>query len=165
MRTVRTVLVLAIALAIAAPALAQKKERPPREKKAPKCPAMAMMERMSENLNLTPDQKAKIEAIAKEFGPKMAEAQKKTDVLTPEQKKAMQDAGKAAKEAGKKGKEARDAVDAAVKITDDQKAKMNEARKELGVIQKEMREQFMTVLTPEQKEQFKPKKREKKEKK
>ena len=49
-------------------------------------------------------------------------------VLTADQKKARDDAVKAAKDAGKKGPEVLRAARAAVKLTDDQKAKMKEDR-------------------------------------
>ena len=53
----------------------------------------------------------------------------KTDILTPEQKKAGDDARKVAKEAGKKGKELTQAVADAEKVTDEQKAKLKDADK------------------------------------
>jgi len=127
------------------------------EKKAPPCPAAQRIERMTQGLTLTDDQKAKFAELAKEFGPKLMDAMKKTDVLTPEQKKAQADARKAAKEAGKQGKELTEAVMAATKITDDQKAKQAEARKEMSALEKGFAEKARAVLTPEQKDELKKK--------
>ena len=51
-------------------------------------------------------------------------------LLTDEQKTAEKDARKAAKDAGKTPAESRKAVDEALKLTDDQKAKMKDLQKQ-----------------------------------
>ena len=146
MRTVQTVLMVALVLAIASPMLAAEKKQ---ELKAPPCPAAQMVERMTAGLALTAEQKSKLEPVCKELGPKMIDLTKKmADVLAPEQKKAQAEARKAAKAAGKTGKEAYDAVMAAVKLTDEQKAKQVEPRKEMGELEKCLREKVMAILTP-----------------
>lgn len=156
MRSARVVLTLAVALLMASPLLAgPKKGGEKKEKKAPQCPAAQRIEKMVAGLTLADDQKAKIGEIGKEFGPKLAEVMKKMDVLTPEQKKAKADAAKAAKAAGKKGKEAQAAIDAAVNLTEEQKAKIAEAKKEMAPLEKDLCEKVTAVLTPEQKEQLK----------
>ena len=147
-------MMVALALAITSPMLAAEKKR---EQKAPPCPAAQRVERMTEGLTLTADQKSKLEPVCKELGPKMMDAMKKMDVLTPEQKKAQAEAMKAAKGAGKTGKEAHDAVAAAVKLTDEQKATQKEVRKEMGDLEKCLREKVKAILTPEQQEQLKAK--------
>ena len=96
----RMVLTLAVALLIASPVLAAPKKG---EKKAV-CPAAQAVDQMTRGLTLTDDQKAKLDSIKKEFGPKLTEAMKALDVLTPEQKQAGKDAAKAAKAAGKKAR-------------------------------------------------------------
>ncbi len=161
MRAVRYVLVLALVLAISAPLMAQEKDR----KKGGKRPKAAAREGFTvvpkqwlEGLELTAEQKEKLEELNKEYGPKLKEARAKMDgIVTDEQKKARAEAMKAAKEAGKKGKELREAVDAAVQLTDEQKAKMAEVKKAMGPLQREIREKFMALLTPEQKEVIKEK--------
>jgi Spy/CpxP family protein refolding chaperone len=110
---------------------------------------------MTKSLTLTDAQKAKFADIEKEFGPKLVAAQKACDVLTPEQKKAREDAAKTAKTAGKSGKEIHQAADAAVKLTDDQKAKQADAKKQAEALRKELREKVVGVLTQEQKDQIK----------
>ena len=142
MQKVRTVLMVGLALVIAAPMLAAVKKA----HKAPPCPAAQRVEKMTEGLTLTDEQKSKLDAVCKELGPKMMDAMKKGDVLTPEQKKAQAEARNAAKAAGKTGKEAHDDVAAAVKVTDEQKAKQGEARKEMGGLEKCLREKVMAVL-------------------
>ena len=107
---------------------------------------------MLAGLEISDDQKAKLGEIQKEFGPKLLEAMKAMDgILTPEQKQARAEAGKAARDAGKKGKEMADAVEAALKLSDDQKAKFTEARKQMGEIEKGLRAKVTEVLTAEQK--------------
>lgn len=169
MRFSRVALSLALALLIALPLVAgEGKKGGKKVEKKPPTPACDMVKKMTEGLNLSDEQSKKLEAIGKEFDPKILDARKKMDVLTPEQKKAQAAAAKEAKAAGKKGKEAAEAVNAAVKMTDEQKAKQADARKEAGAIEKGLREQVMSVLTQEQKDQIKakaPKKGEKKEKK
>ena len=159
MRTVRTVLFLGAALLLACPWLmaADKCKDPPKGKKAPQCPAAQRVDKMTEGLTLTDDQKAKLGELKKEFGPKLMDAMKKSDVLTPEQKKACGEAMKAAKAAGKDKKEVMQAGEAAAKISDEQKAKMAEAKKALAPLEKELREKAMAVLTSEQQELVKKK--------
>ena len=113
--------------------------------------------RVTAGLTLTAEQKAKMDELCKDLGPKLMTIMKKMDTLTPEQKKAQAEAMKAARDAGKKGKEAADAVAAALKLTDEQKAKQAEMRKEMAPLEKELREKVMAVLTSEQKEQLKKK--------
>jgi Spy/CpxP family protein refolding chaperone len=107
---------------------------------------------MLKGLNLTDDQKAKVKALRKEYGPKFHAAA--DSILTDEQKTARADAIKAAKAEGKKGPELRKAAMQAVKLTDDQKAKMKEAVKPLN---KEVKDKLMAILTQEQKDQLKQK--------
>jgi Spy/CpxP family protein refolding chaperone len=152
----RTLLVLSVALLVACPALAGPKHKG--QKKAD-APAAKAVDQMTKNLTLTEEQKTKLDGIKKEYDPKLAAAQKATEVLTPEQKKAGQEAQKAAKAAGKKGKEAKQAVEDAQKVTPEQKTKMADAQKQLKAVTQELRDKVLSVLTPEQKDQLKPKKR------
>lgn len=113
-------------------------------------------------IELTDDQKTKLEELKKEHEPKLTEAFEKRDgVLTAEQKKARADAQKAAKSAGKKGKDAKAAVDAAVSLTEEQKKNLAEAEKSLGELQKTVRGKIQELLTPEQREAIAKAKKEK----
>jgi Spy/CpxP family protein refolding chaperone len=118
----------------------------------PKHHGMAGPFEMLKGLDLTADQKAKVKEVGKEFHSKMKAAA--DSILTDEQKKARDEAIKSAKDAGKKGREIQKAAREAVKLTDEQKAKMKDAMKPVA---KEIRDKLMAILTPEQKEQLKQK--------
>ena len=128
-----------------APAVAaDKKKKAPIAVKVPK------------GIELTADQKTKLDALNKEFGPKLAECRKKAaSIITADQKKARAEATKKAKADGKKGKELRAAANTAVAITADQKAQQTECKKAMGALNKEVRTQFAALLTDEQKAKIK----------
>ena len=135
-----------LAVAFVAPAVAadKKKKKAPTAVKVPK------------SIELTADQKTKLDALNKEFGPKLAECRKKAaSIITADQKKARAEATKKAKADGKKGKELRAAANAAVAITADQKAQQAECKKAMGALNKEIRTQFAALLTDEQKAKIK----------
>lgn len=160
MKSLRYVLLPALVLALAIPVMAQEKAKHGRKKAGQKAGRQAQIlnPALLKALNLTEEQTAKLKAIGEEVKDQLQEARKAVmGILTEEQKKARQEAEKAAKEAGKAGKELRAAVDAAVQLTDEQKTKMQEARKKLAAVQKEIVEKLMPVLTPEQQETVKSK--------
>jgi Spy/CpxP family protein refolding chaperone len=158
MRVLRVVLVLLVALVIASPVLAQEKKRGKKGERGGARGAFDPMARLLEGLDLTDEQKAKVAEVRKEFGPKLAEFQKKSDgILTDEQKKDRAEAMKEAKSAGKSPRESYQAVQEAMKLTDEQKSQMREIGKERGGVEKEMRSKIMEILTPEQREQVEKK--------
>ena len=134
-----------LTVAFVAPAVAaDKKKKTPVAIKVPK------------SIELTADQKTKLDALNKEFGPKLAECRKKAaSIITADQKKARAEATKKAKADGKKGKELRAAANAAVAITADQKTQQAECKKAMGALNKEIRTQFAALLTDEQKAKLK----------
>jgi Spy/CpxP family protein refolding chaperone len=100
-----------------------------------------------EELDLTDAEVAKIMEIRKEFHPKIEKAMQGLEgLLTAEQKKARLEA----LEAGKNRKE----VIASLKLTDDQKAKLEAACKEVGTLVREELEKMRDVLTEGQKEKI-----------
>jgi Spy/CpxP family protein refolding chaperone len=114
------------------------------------------VDRMLKAVTLTDEQKAKVADLKKEYEPKFKElGQKMKGVLTPEQKTARVEAAKAAREAGKSRQDVRAAAEAAMKMTDQQKAKLAEVRKANMSLGKEFRDKVVGLLTPEQKEQLK----------
>jgi Spy/CpxP family protein refolding chaperone len=117
-------------------------------------PYWQAIDRYLKPVTLTDEQKSKLEDLKKEYAPKLKEAYAKEDVLTPEQKKAGQDAQKAAKAAGKKGQDLKAAVADAVKKTDDQQKKEDEARKARTAVQNDMHKRIVALLTPEQRAQI-----------
>ena len=112
--------------------------------------------RVPKGIELNEDQRAKVEALNKEFGPKLAACRKEAaGVISADQKKARSEAMKAAKAAGKKGKEMRAAAEAASKVTEDQKQQLARCKKDMGALQKEIRSQLAGILTDEQKAKLK----------
>lgn len=101
---------------------------------------------------LTDEQKAKLDELKKEHGPKLAEIQKKLDeVLSAEQKQARKDAQAKAKTDNLKGKDAQAAVMAALKLTDEQKTKYEAAQAEMREAAGKVRAKIAEFLTDEQK--------------
>ena len=97
--------------------------------------------------------------------PKLVELNKKAGtIITPEQRKARSAASKKAKADGKKGKAARAAVNAAVKLSAEQKKALAEVNKARQVVIRAARAKFVEILTDEQKAKL-PKKKGKKKKK
>ena len=89
--------------------------------------------------------------MQKQYAPKLKDlAQTRDNVLTADQKKARQDAIKAARAAGKRGPEVREAIQAAMKLTDAQKAKLADAQKASRTLNKEIMDKVNQVLTPDQ---------------
>ena len=135
-----------LAVAFVAPAVAADKKK----KKAP------IAVKVPKGIELTADQKTKLDALNKEFGPKLAECRKKAaSIITADQKKARAEATKKAKADGKKGKELRAAVNAALAITADQKTKQAETKKAMAALNKQIKTQFAALLTDEQKAKLK----------
>ena len=107
-------------------------------------------------LDLTDAEMAKIGEIRKEFRPKIAKAMEGLrGILTDAQKKTREDA----LAAGKSRKEVMEAL----KLTDDQKTKVEAIGKELATLVREEMEQVGDVLNAEQKEKLQDVKDERKE--
>lgn len=159
LKTLNVLFALAVSLVVAGNLMAADKEKKPRpDGRHAQFSQFPMIERLAnvKGLNLTDDQKTKLEALKKEYQPKNKEARAKLDsIVTDEQKKARDEAMKAAKAAGKKGREVFEAGRAAMKFTDEQKTKMQEAFKAMGELRKEINGKVMNVLTPEQKDLLK----------
>lgn len=150
------ILVLAI-LVLAASAESQAKEKKAKKVKPAAVPAAF---KLPAGITLSAEQQAKLDEIKTEFATRLADAQKKVDdVYTDEQKAARMAAREEAAAAGKKGKELRQAVAAAVTLTDEQRPKLTAAEKELKQLNKEARKQVLGLLTAEQKQQLPAKKK------
>ena len=142
--TILTACFMTVAFVAPAVAADKKKKKAPTAVKVPK------------SIELTAGQKTKLDALNKEFGPKLAECKKKANsIITADQKKARAEATKKAKADGKKGKELRAAANAAVAITADQKAQQAECNKAMKALNKEIRTKFAALLTDEQKAKIK----------
>ena len=156
MKMGRQLFVLVMALLIASPLMAQEPKKAA-AKKTPPCPAAQRIEQWTKGLSLTDEQKAKLDPVKKEFGPKLMDLMKKREaIFTAEQKQARGEALKAAAKEGKKGHDFYAAGEAAVTLSEEQKPKVAEVKKEIGQVEKDFScAALMDVLTPEQQEQVK----------
>ena len=159
MKTVRSVLAVVVCVAIAGAVLAA--EGQPGGRRGQGGPGRgfgdpsARIDFMVRGLDLTDAQKGKIEDIKKEFGPKLKAAQEKQDsILTDEQKKVRAEEFRKAREAGQGFQNLRETIEKALKLTDEQKKKMDEARKAAQELNDALREKIWSVLTPEQKKKM-----------
>ena len=82
-------------------------------------------------VELTEDQQAQVVELRKKYTPQLVEIQRKhSSIFTDEQRQSQREALLAAREAGKQGREFREIVDAAVKLTDEQKEKQSTIQRE-----------------------------------
>jgi len=103
---------------------------------------------------LPADVTEKANKVVADHADKIAAAQAKVDaVYTAEQQTAKRTAQKAAKDAGKKGKEATAEVEAAMKLTAEQKTKLEAATKELTAATTARNDALRAVLSAAQQEQ------------
>ncbi|NQT12284.1 MAG: hypothetical protein HQ582_06030 [Planctomycetes bacterium] len=164
MRTVRILLAVTIALLLTVPAMAaqeKKKKKAAPVKLSPTAQVFLRMDRLHtalEEMDLTAEQQEKRKQIREEHGPKMREVvDKLVDVLTEEQKDAAKASAAEAKAAGKKGRALFVAVEASLKLTDEQKEKMDKLTPELTTCQQKLARAVRGVLTPEQKKELREK--------
>jgi len=163
MKLGRVLMTLAVAALVTMPASAQQQKQKKRGGMQLSAPARALaridkLHKSMEGMELSDDQKAAINKIHEELGPKM----KKTldalkEVLTEEQQEAVEQAAKKAKEAGKEGWQFFRAVDAAFKPTDEQKPKIEKLGKQLNQLQLGVTKKIMAVLNDDQKDVLKKK--------
>jgi len=163
MKRVKIVAAMAIALAVVAVAVAQDKKGEGKSRLTSTSRAFLRFERLRtavEGLDLSAEQKEKLGKIREELGPKMKEIHDKlveSASLTEEQKNAGAEAMKQAKEAGKKGREFFESLEAAIKLTPEQKEKMAKVDSEITALYKEHAAKAMEILTPEQQTKVKEK--------
>lgn len=149
----RTILLFALVAAVAAPAMAQnkKKGKKKRGRKGRRNVALVFRLPRAVTATLTADQKSKLQAINKEYRPKLLELRKKQgEVLTAEQKATLAKAVE-----GKKGRERGAALRAARKsitLSSDQKKQQAALRKQERALRAEINKKVNSVLTDEQKE-------------
>jgi hypothetical protein len=138
MKSFSKVMLFALLILITVPAVAQKTAKP-----SAKGAANPLLKAVGE-LELTPEQKTKIDAAAKEFNDSMTALRK--EGLTQALNKKQADAMKAARDAGKKGPTLADDVLASLDITDEQKGLLKKARD----IQAKMQKSLAAALTETQ---------------
>ncbi|MCC9605890.1 hypothetical protein LOC68_20650 [Blastopirellula sp. JC732] len=142
---VRTSLILTFAVLVALPVLAA--DKPEKKEKKAKPGANAGVFALVSKIELTDKQKEQVAALKKEFGSKLAEANKAV-ALTDEQKEARKTATQEVKDKGLKGKEAREYIAGKVNLSSEQQ----EAQKEVAALTGVVRTKLIAILTPEQKE-------------
>jgi Spy/CpxP family protein refolding chaperone len=148
-------LVLALSLLFVADVSAQTRERRRGSRQGGR-PNFSRVDMMVFGLTLTDEQKAKVAELKKEYDPKFTENMTKSQgVLTDEQKKARREAAQKARADGKNRKEMQEAIDAAVKLTPEQKKTQEELKKAGEALTKEVQAKVDSILTAEQKEQQK----------
>ncbi|MCH9023025.1 MAG: hypothetical protein IID32_09720 [Planctomycetes bacterium] len=144
MKTVaKMLLVVLMAVLVAMPAAAadRKKGKGKGNRKAHAGAAFQLPKKIS----LSDEQKSQLADIKTKYASKLKDAVAKVS-LTKEQKQARGAAYKQAKADGKKGKQIREAVHAAIKLTDDQK----QAQAEVGALRREIHKAVRGILTDEQ---------------
>jgi hypothetical protein len=157
----RTVVALSVAavLTIGGRAEDKKKAAP---KKDPYAGFFSFSKMVASKLALTNDQKAKLNDLRKEYTPKLEEADAKiSKIMTPERRKAAADAAKEAKAAGKKGKDLAAAVQAALKLSQEEQDQLKQANQARGKLVSEIVKKKMALLTDEQKALLRPKPKDK----
>ena len=161
MKTVRTVLALVVCVAMVGTLAAAEGRKA--EGRGPGGPGggrgfgdpTARIDFMVRGLELTNAQKASIEEIEKEFGPKLKAAQEKQDsILTEDQKKARAEVFQKARDSGEGFQNMRENIEKALNLTDAQKKDMDAARKASEELNKALMDKVTSVLTPEQKEKL-----------
>jgi hypothetical protein len=152
---VRTVVALSLVVLLAAFARAEDKKAGKKKPKKEPAPAISFPKK----IKLDEKQQAALTALNAEYGPQLkALNMRENKILTPERRKAGNQAAKAAKAEGKK---VGPAVEAAWKLSAEEKTQLKEIRTERGKLNKEINKKKMALLTAEQKEQLKAKQKKK----
>jgi Spy/CpxP family protein refolding chaperone len=100
-------------------------------------------------------QKASLKALQEELGPKLTDLmEKQASLLTDERRVARDAAFKEARENGKDRESTAQAIDAALKMTDVEKAQLTETEQALRQLHEQIRDKIIALLTPEQKAEF-----------
>jgi acetyl esterase len=103
------------------------------------------------------EQQAQVEELRKKFTPQLVEIQRKHGgVFTDQQRRARREAFLAARKAGKPGTELREAVDAAIKLTDEQKEKLATIQEERANLSTQIQKELRALLTDDQRKQLRP---------
>jgi oligoendopeptidase F len=150
----RTILLFALAAAVAAPAMAQDKKKGKKKRAGKARGPIVFVYRLPRAVTktLTADQKTKLQAINKEYRPKLLEIRKKQGaILTADQKAVLEKARKS----GTTARERQAALRAArksLKFTSDQKKQQADLRKQERTLRAEINKKVDSVLTDEQKE-------------
>jgi len=156
-RFARIVALLVAALFVAVPLLAAEGKKDAKK-------LVPYQLQVPKEITLTAEQQKKLDELVATYGPKLDAIQKQRGTfLSAEQIKAGSEAHQTAEAAGKSWKEIQQATDDAMKLTPEQKTKLDALRKESTPITREIREKLLGLLTPEQKAQWEKAAQKKKE--
>lgn len=110
------------------------------------------------DLTLNEEQKKGLKAVQDEFTAELTAAmEKQNTIMTDERRAAQQAVFKEAAESKKDRQALGEALDAALKLTDAEKAELKEAQGKLFDLRGKIQEKKLAVLTPEQKQEFEKK--------
>jgi len=165
MKSLKIAMATTIAMLIAVAAIAADESKPKAKGRgtrlSPIAQTLLRIDRIKsavEGLDLSDEQKDKLGKIRDEFDGKQQTIMAKLhDVLTDEQKQIGKEAMDKANETGKKDRQFYQSLEASLKLTDDQKQKMEPIGTELRTLVSETLKAVTDVLTPEQKEKLQQK--------
>jgi acetyl esterase len=143
-----TAITLALSFALSSSIFAQDNDR---QKEQRQRPAPFRQFFTLRGIEFSKEQQVKVDELRKEFVPKLTENQGRWNgVITEEQQRSRREASQTARDAGKKGQEFRDAVNAAVRFTDEQKKQRAAIQQERNKLLGQIRTQLTGLLTDEQ---------------
>ena len=153
MKAFRNLVCLTLMVVVASGAAMADEKKAKGKGKAGKGPTAT--QRFVAKMELSDEQKEKVAAIDKQFAERFTAMMKKRDsILTEDQLKARKEAMAQARKDGLKGPDARKAIDAAVELTDEQKAQQKALGKSEQELNKEIIASLKEVLTAEQQEKL-----------
>jgi hypothetical protein len=156
MKSAHILLTLTAIVLMALPGMAQEtKKQGRRTRLNPLTQLMLQMHQLHEAieaLDLSTEQQDQLKQVREELGTKMmAEFEKVQDILSEEQKTVAKDTMEQGRADGKEGRELFQAVEKAVRMTDEQGEKMAQIAKSMKPLQQQLRRKVMATLTAEQK--------------
>lgn len=154
MRWPKTFSVALVICLVAGVASAQEATQKP---KKPTTPQIPVLDAWLEGVELSAEQKGKVEALKRELGPAFAEVNKRAEaVYTEEQRKVRRDIAAKARAEGKQPQEIRKLQEEAVKLTPEQKEKLDQLMAERRELQRKLAKHLLEILTPEQRATVEP---------
>jgi len=163
MRSLKIAMATAIAMLIATAAMAadESKSKGKGPRLSPIAQTLMRIDRIKaavEGLDLSDEQKDKLGKIRDDFEAKREKIYEKLgEVLTDEQKQTAKEALDKANESGKKDAAFYRSLEASLKLTDEQKQKMEPIGRELRTVVTDTMKLVTDVLTPDQKEKLQQK--------
>jgi len=146
---VRALAMLCVVALVAAGSRAEEKKADEKKSAAERT---AFLFSFPKQVTLTAEQQTKLDALKTEYTPRLEELHAKNQkLMTGDREKTAREAARTAREAGKKGPEVQEAVEAALKLTPEEKTQMTALRTEREALMKKIREAKMGLLTEEQK--------------